>query len=171
MNHKIQIISATISDYPIIQNLARFYVYDRSGFMGWGCEQDGMFECIDFKNYFTDSNCKAFVVKVEGELAGFVLLDKEQITDLEADWNMGEFFIIAKFQGKGIADYVAREIFKNHPGKWSAATMPENLKAKKFWHKIIDSQTNGNFICNFRAAVNSEEYDMDVYEFEVMRDE
>ena len=164
--NKITILPATLSDYPIIQNMARFYIYDRSGFMGWGCEQDGMFECIDFKHYFDSPDHKAFIIKVDNELAGFVLLDKEQITDHKVDWNMGEFFIIAKFQGKDISNFVAREIFKTHQGRWSVAVMPPNIKAKKFWHKIINSQTNGNFICNFRAAANSEEYDMDIYVFE-----
>lgn len=159
---KIHIIPATITDYPIIQNLARFYVYDRSGFMGWGCEKDGMFECIDFKHYFTDPRCKAFVVKVEGKLAGFVLLDKEQIIDRQVDWNMGEFFIIAKFQGKGVADYVAREIFKNHPGKWSVAVMPQNLKAVKFWLKVIGDK----YTETFNKATNEDEYDMRVFSFD-----
>ena len=53
------------------------------------------------------------------------------------DWNMGEFFVLAKFQGTGVAQCVAREIFKKYPGKWSIAVMPENIKALKFWRKII----------------------------------
>lgn len=141
MNHmfqpeNIQIIPATIKDYPTIQNLARFYVYDRTAFMGWECSEDGLFECIDFKHYFENPDDKAFLIRVDREIAGFVLLDKMQLREA-VDWNMGEFFILAKFQGKKVATNVAEQIFKDHPGKWSVAVMPENIKAVKFWKKAI----------------------------------
>jgi predicted acetyltransferase len=140
MNDQLKpiIISATIDDYPIIQNMARFYVYDRTKYMGWECPENGMFECIDFRHYFENFNEKAFLIKINNELAGFVLLDKEQLIE-PVDYNMGEFFILAKFQGKGISYKVAEEIFKKYPGKWSVAVMPENIKALKFWRKIISN--------------------------------
>jgi predicted acetyltransferase len=168
MNDEIQIIPATISDYPIVQNLARFYVYDRSGFMGWGCEEDGNFECIDFKHYFTQPDHKSFIIKVNDELAGFVLLDKKQITDQKVDWNMGEFFIIAKFQGAGVAAKAVRQIFAEHKGQWSVAVMLENVKALKFWHRIISQITNGHFSEIKKLAQNEDEYAMIVCYFEVI---
>jgi predicted acetyltransferase len=148
---KIDIIPATIADYPTIQNMARFYVYDRSGYMGWGCEEDGMFACIDFKHYFEHPEKEAFLVKVGAELAGFVLLDKVHLVEA-VDWNMGEFFIIAKFHGKGVASQVAKQIFKAHPGKWSIAFMPDNLKAERFWHRVIADISGGNYTEVFKSA-------------------
>jgi len=56
---------------------------------------------------------------------------------------MGEFLVLAKFQGKGIASIVVKEIFKEHPRKWSIAVMPENIKALKFWRKIISEASHG----------------------------
>lgn len=76
------ILPATITDCDTVQNMARFYVYDRTAFMGWECPEDGMFECIDFKHYFEDGYKKAFLVKVENELAGFILLDKENLIEM-----------------------------------------------------------------------------------------
>jgi len=167
MNNKVQIIPATISDCPIVQNLARFYVYDRSGFMSWGCEEDGNFECIDFKHYFAQPDHKSFLIKVNDELAGFVLIDKKQITNQKVDWNMGEFFIIAKFQGTGVATKVVHQTFADHKGKWSVGVMTENIKALKFWHRIISQITNGHFLEIKKFAQNEDEYDMIVYYFEV----
>jgi hypothetical protein len=62
---KIEVISATTKDYPVIQNMARFYVYDLSrycgkSFAGWAIGEDGLYECFDFKRYFVDSGRKAF---------------------------------------------------------------------------------------------------------------
>lgn len=129
----IQIHPATIEDYTIIQNLARFYVYDRTPYMGWECAENGMFECIDFKHYLIDPDKKSFLIKRNEELVGFVLIDQEQLLlDNRVDWNMGEFFVLAKFQNKGIGSKIIQRIFELFLGKWSIAVMPENKKALSF---------------------------------------
>jgi predicted acetyltransferase len=166
-----EIIPATIADYPIVQNMARFYVYDRSFYMGWECEANGQFECIDFKHYFEHHDKKAYLIKVNNELAGFVLLGKEHLIE-PVDWNMGEFFILAKFQKQGIGSYVAQQIFKLFPGKWSVAVMPENTRASNFWHKIIGDFTAGNYTEIFKTALelttedNPDPYDMNILSFD-----
>jgi len=166
----MQLIKATIADYQTIQNMARFYVYDRTKYMGWECPENGMFECIDFKHYFESANEQAFLIRVNDELAGFVLLDKMILTE-QVDWNIGEFFVLAKFQGKGIARQVAKEIFKQFPGKWSVAVMPENIKAVNFWRKMITDVSGGNFKEFFKTeeelktAENSDPYSMNIFIF------
>jgi predicted acetyltransferase len=88
------------------------------------------------------------------------------------DWNMGEFFILAKFQGKGIANTVAREILQKHLGKWSIAVMPENIKAVKFWRKVISDVSKGDYTEIFKTenelktAENPEPYAMNVFTFD-----
>lgn len=167
----VRLLPATIADYPTIQNMARFYVYDRTSYMGWECPESGLFECIDFKHYFERLDEKAFLIRVSDEIAGFVLLDKMRLLE-PVDWNMGEFFVLAKFQGQGIARMVAREIFKEHPGKWSIAVMPENIKAVKFWRKIIVEVSGGDFSEVFktedelRSIENPDPYAMNVFTFE-----
>lgn len=151
MNKLLQptIIAATIEDYPTIQNMARFYLYDMSRYCAsisdeWNIPADGMYQCFDFKNYFLDPMRKAFLVKVGEKLAGFVLLDKEG-TSKNLDWNIGEFFILSQFQSKGISKLVAYEIWKTHPGSWRVAVIPENVKALTFWRNIIGDFTNGHY--------------------------
>jgi predicted acetyltransferase len=146
---KFELIQATIKDYPIIQNMARFYVYDMSRFCGltysnWKCPEDGLYVCDDFKKYFEDSDRKAFLIKVANELAGFVLLNKHCVIE-SVDWNMGEFFILAQFQGTGLATSVALKVLNKFPGKWSIGAIPENTKAVKFWRKIIAEISGGNY--------------------------
>ncbi len=168
----VRLLPATIADYPTIQNMARFYVYDRTVYMGWECPESGLFECIDFKHYFENPDEKAFLIRVSGEIAGFVLLDKMHVLE-PVDWNMGEFFVLAKFQGKGIASIVAREMFKEHPGKWSIAVMPENIKAVKFWRKIISEVSHGDYREIFktgdelRSTENPDPYAMNVFTFDI----
>jgi len=156
-----QIIPATLDDYPTIQNMARFYLYDMTRYCAtisdeWNMPADGLYECLDFKSYFTDPTRKAFFVKVGEALAGFVLLDKKG-TSKDTTWNMGEFFIIAQFQEKGISQRVAHEIWKMHPGSWEVSVIPENIKALGFWRKGIARFTHDEYI----EEIKKIDYDKD----------
>ncbi|RYE06625.1 MAG: GNAT family N-acetyltransferase [Rickettsiaceae bacterium] len=140
----IAIIKASLADYPIIQNMARFYVYDRTKYMGWECPETGLYECIDFQHYFNSKAKIAYLIRIKDELAGFVLINKEHLIEA-VDWNIGEFFILAKFQSHGIGTRVATEIIKSLPGKWSIAVMPENKKAISFWRKLVTNISYGKY--------------------------
>ncbi|MEK6734268.1 MAG: GNAT family N-acetyltransferase, partial [Pseudomonadota bacterium] len=175
-NHEIKIIPATITDYLSIQNMARFYVYDISRYCGfiskdWAIGKDGLYECFDLKKYFEDADKKAYLLRLkDGELVGFVLLDKHS-TSNNIDWNMGEFFILAKFQGKGVASEVAKKIWIMHPGKWEVSVIPENLPALAFWRKNISYLTNNNYL----EEIKTIDYDKDqpkrvIFEFNTMED-
>ncbi len=145
----VSIIEATMDDYPCIQNMARFYLYDLSRECGsissdWAIPENGLYESFDFKNYFEEPSRKAYLVKVYDEIAGFVLLN-QATEEPSNNWNMGEFFIIAKFQGRGIGVLVAHKIWNIYPGKWEVSVIPSNKSALKFWEKAISEYTCGTF--------------------------
>ena len=149
MKYKFQIIPATLEDYPTIQNMARFYVYDISrscGFIShdWALPSDGVYECYDLKKYFEEEARKAFLIRASGELAGFVLLN-QVCTEKRTNWNMEEFFILAKFQGKGMGRAVAHDIWTMYPGIWEVSIIPENKPAYGFWEKTINAHTAGKY--------------------------
>lgn len=143
---KAELIPATIADYPRIQRMAGLYVYDMSRYCGflseeWRFPEEGAYESFDFKNYFIDEDREAYLVRVNGELAGFVLLN-QILQRAESGWNVGEFFIIAKFQGRGVGRSIAHQLFDQHPGNWELTVIPENTSALAFWRKTIASYTN-----------------------------
>lgn len=158
---KPQLVPATIADYPTVQNMARFYAYDMSRYCGfisndWAFPKDGLYEAHDFKKYFEESNRQAFLVKIDGELSGFVLLNKIG-TLPDPEWNIGEFFVIAKFQGKGIAKQVAYQIWEQFNGKWEVSVIPENENALAFWRKAITDFTDGHYV----EEIKKIDYDKD----------
>ena len=169
----IHLIPATLNDYPTVQNMARFYIYDRTPFMQWECPEDGLYECIDFKHYFEDSACRTYLIRVKQELAGFVLLDHYQYTK-PIDWNVGEFFIIAKFQGQGVAQEVMKQIFNRYRGKWSIAVMPENIRAVQFWRKSVNSYCDNDYTEILKTAEelktldNPDPYTMILFHFTII---
>ncbi len=168
----INIVPASIFDYPLIQNMARFYVYDLSrecGFISsdWALPSDGLYESFDFKEYFQDIDKRAFLIEVDQEIAGFVLLNQEGHFP-ETKWNMGEFFVLAKFQNKGVGTVAAIQVWNLHPGKWKVSVIPENKNAANFWRRIISDYSSGVFI----ESIQHVEYDPDqpqriVFQFRV----
>lgn len=145
----IKITPATVSDYPMIQNMARFYVYDLSrecGFISndWALPADGLYESFDFKDYFQDDDKRAFLIKYNEEIAGFVLLSQKGLFS-KTTWNMGEFFILAKFQRKGIGSHAATQIWNDLPGAWEISVIPENKNAANFWRRNILNYSGSTF--------------------------
>lgn len=146
---KAELIEATLTDYPTIQNLARFYVYDLSrscGFISedWSCPSNGLYADKDLKEYFEDPNRCAFLIKVGNELAGFVLLH-HVISDTENYWVLAEFFVVAKYQKQGIGVQVASLLWKTIPAEWQLTVIPENREALSFWRRTISTFTSGNY--------------------------
>ncbi len=144
----ISIIKATSENKATIQNLGRFYVYDMSRYCGflpdWETPPNGLFECRDLSSYCEKPDRHAFLIKVNNELAGFVLINKIGSSP-DVDWNIREFFVISKFQGKGVGGYVAEQVFSQFHGTWETSQMPENKTAIDFWEKIVDRYTKGRF--------------------------
>ena len=88
----------------------------------------GLSGVFNLSRYWKEPNRHPFLIKVDNELAGFVLINKVGSTP-DVDWNIGEFFIVSKFQGKGVGSYVAEQIFNQFPGIWETSQIPENKAA------------------------------------------
>lgn len=145
----IQLVKATLADYPTIQNMARFYVYDMSRYCGhddnsWALPETGLYESFDLKSYLIDKDRLAYLIKVNNELAGFILVNKAIIKST-TDWSMGEFFILARFQRQGIGQEALKLLLTQLPGAWEITIIPENTPALDFWRKVINKLTKNNY--------------------------
>jgi len=178
MRGKLNLVPAKLKDYPIMQNMARFYAYDMSRdcgreLEGWEFPENGLYECSDFKKYLEGKGKHAFIIKVDNELAGFVFVNKLEVMP-EVDYNMGEFFIVAKFQRSGIGRIVAKEMFNRFSGEWSVGAIPQNTRALNFWRKVISEYTNGNFLEvektgeELRTSEYPDPYPMKIFIFNTM---
>ncbi len=151
----IQLIPASIKDYPVIQNMARFYVYDMSEYLGhekgWEMPENGLYECIDFKKYWEDPDAHPFLIRIDQEIAGFVIIDKKGSRP-DIDFNMAQFFIVRKFKHQGIGRYVATYCFDRFKGTWEVMVLPGNTGAYEFWKKVVQDFSKGDFR-EYRAEV------------------
>lgn len=167
-NIKINLCPATQEDNATIQNLGRFYVYEMSRYCGflpsWETPSNGLWECIDLRSYTEQLDRHAFLIKVNDELAGFVLINKVGSTP-DVDWNIGEFFIVSKFQGKGIGRHIARQVFDRFPGIWETAQIPENEAAIDFWKKIVSEYTHDKYEREVKTIIEPKPHPMVVLRF------
>lgn len=165
---KITLCKATKEDKDIIQNLGRFYVYEMSRYCGflptWEVPFNGLFECIDLSSYCEKPDRHAFLVKVEEELAGFVLINKVGSTP-DVDWNIGEFFIVSKFQGKGVGSYVAEQVFNQFPGIWETSQIPQNTAAIGFWDRVVSRYSHGQFEKTLKTVPKPKPHPMIILKF------
>ncbi|STX50944.1 GNAT family acetyltransferase [Legionella busanensis] len=142
---RIKLQPASIDDYPIIQNMTSYYAYDVSEYMQWPMEETGVCDIgLNYLRYFNKENTYPFLIRYDGELAGFAIIDKE-VSDSNNDYNMAQFFIIRKFKGCGLGRQIAFQCFNQFPGRWEVFVMPGNEGAYRFWRKIVSEYTNHNF--------------------------
>jgi len=165
---KISLCKATDRDKETIQNLGRFYIYEMSRYCGflptWETPSNGLFECIDLSSYVEKPDRHAFLIKVDNELAGFVLISKIGSTP-DVDWNVGEFFVVSKFQGKGVGRYVAEQIFDQFPGTWETSQIPENKAAIVFWKKVVSHYSHGQFEKSIKTVPEPKPHPMIILKF------
>ncbi|MDJ0784786.1 MAG: GNAT family N-acetyltransferase [Desulfosarcinaceae bacterium] len=141
---KIDITKATKEEKAIIQNLARFYIYDLSEFQGRKCPDDGLYADEDYIRYWTKAGHFPYLVKCQNELAGFVFV-KQGGSSPNIAYHIAEFFIVRKFRHQGVASIVAKEIVMKYPGEWEIMVISNNLPAIHFWENFISGFTKGIF--------------------------
>ena len=83
----------------------------------------------------------------------------------DVDWNIGEFFIVSKFQGKGIGRHVAEQVFNQFPGIWETSQIPENKAALDFWEKIVNDYANGQYEKSLKTIAEPKPHPMVVLKF------
>jgi predicted acetyltransferase len=129
------------ADYPVVQNLSSYYVYDMSEYLGWTCPETGRFgRCDEFFKDWRASWNHPFVIRAEGELAGFAGVALDQ---LHQDHCIQEFFILRKFRRQGVGTAAAHQLFNHFPGKWRVGYLVRNTAAAAFWQAAVQAYACG----------------------------
>jgi predicted acetyltransferase len=145
----VDVIAATAEWQPAMARMFGLYVYDMSEFMdgvqSWSFPDDAKIEAGQFlDDYWDDDKRWPFIIKVDGELSGFALVNTHGAFP-ETDYTIAEFFIHRKKRRQGVGDTVARQIFDRLPGRWEVARMPRNAPAIAFWDAVVADYSKGMF--------------------------
>ena len=134
----IEIVLVKEEEKSVLSHLMELYQYDFSDFEGTDVNQYGLYGYTYFDHYWTETKRFPYFFKVDGKLAGFVLVcDYCYVRKDEDALFMAEFFVMKKYRLKGIGKTAAMTVFKNHPGKWELTVHPKNPTSQLFWQRVI----------------------------------
>ena len=126
-----------------LNNLVELAAYDLSELSGSNINDNGMYITdFDSKNWFNDSNFYLYFIRVESELAGFVVIRKIPEEDI---YYLNHFFILRKYRRKNIGKEAAIKAFNLFVGRWRVSQFEWNIPAQIFWKKIINEYANDDY--------------------------
>ena len=148
----IDVSPATFFEKPILERLMQLYDHDFSEFERSDVNDNGLYidEYLDL--YWQEAGRYPFLVRVDGKLAGFVLVRKlpGEASHGEDVHSIAEFFVMRKYRGAGVGRAVAWQVFDRFPGEWRVEEMAVNLPAQAFWRKVIGEYSAGSYVERMR---------------------
>jgi predicted acetyltransferase len=161
----IEVVPATEDQEPILANLLELYVYDFSESLGLELGADGRFGYQKLPLYWSEPNRHPLLVKMDGKLAGFVLVKRgSEVSGDAAIWDMAEFFVLRGYRRRGIGTGIAHDVWRRFPGLWEVRVMQSNPSAHQFWERAI-SAFAGETIHSAKVQKNGKSWN--VFSFEV----
>ena len=140
----IDVLMASTGDKALIQRMMELYLHDFSEFDGSELNEHGYFGYPYLDHYWTERGRHPFLVRVDGKLAGFVLVNR--YTYLPGnDRSIAEFFIMRKYRRQGVGKTAAFCIFDRLRGRWEVQEISANAPAQQFWRAVIAEYTAGRF--------------------------
>ena len=133
---QLEVNAATVEQMPIVANLIQLYAHDFSEYHHLELDADGRFGYEPLPLYWSEPNRHPFLVRMDGNLAGFVLVKSNG-----AVWDMAEFFVVRGYRRQGIGTAIAHDIWKRFPGPWTVRVMQKNHSAANFWNRAISEFT------------------------------
>jgi predicted acetyltransferase len=124
-----------------IEALFQLYVHDFSEFwagMDRGeLQDDGRFpDYPGLGRYWNEPQRSAWLIRVDGHLAGFALLSASSHSGAPADHDIAEFFVVRKHRRGGVGLAAARQLIARRPGRWEIAVVRANVGAQAFWRRV-----------------------------------
>ncbi len=139
----LEVTAARSTEEHIIQNMMQLYVHDFSehwaGTDRGDLEDDGFFAEYPLEPYWQEPSRIPLLLRVEGRIAGFALVNAWAHSGLPVDHSMAEFFVVRKHRRDGIGKRAAHIIFDRYPGQWEAAVARKNAGALAFWRNAVRS--------------------------------
>jgi predicted acetyltransferase len=138
----LEVIPAAAGQAPVLENLLELYAHDFSEFRDLEIGDDGRFGYRSLPLYWSEPGRYPFLVRVDGKLAGLVLVKRgSEVSGNGAVWDMTEFFIVRGCRRRGVGTRVAHEVWKRLPGQWEVRVIEANVAAQVFWARAISTFT------------------------------
>src|SRR6476619_4586286 len=100
-----------------IERLMQLYIYDFTEITGTDCSDQGSYDYPHLPLYWSEPGRHAFLVRLEGKVAGFALINSHSESAKSGVRSVAEFFILRKYRRQGVGTSVAKDLLKRFPGK------------------------------------------------------
>ena len=138
----IELIPAQPQDFPRIENLMQFYNYELSDTAAVDFADHGLYQLQPKAQYWAQHLIAAFLIYVDGKLAGFAVVDNE-VLESASQFNMGYFFVARRYRGQGVGRVVAAKLMAMFPGRWEIYHLAQNQSAGQFWRASLIADGRG----------------------------
>ncbi|WP_297697292.1 GNAT family N-acetyltransferase [Phenylobacterium sp.] len=131
----------------VVENLFQFYVHDFADF--WEARrtdfgEDGRFGSYPpLAAYWTEPGAQPYLIRADGRIAGFALIDRHAHSGLPTDFNMGEFFVARHYRREGVGRAAALAAICPRRGLWELAVARRNTGALAFWRGVAAQIATG----------------------------
>jgi len=133
----LEIIEITEKDRTVLQNLMSLYLHDMSEYAGFlKLCSDGSYKYQNLQLYWEKDELSAFLVKIDSEIAGFILSNKPPYIPDDCQISIQEFFILKKLRRKGNGLRAVSSFFEKFPGRYYIAQLVDNRPAIAFWKSV-----------------------------------
>lgn len=138
----VAIVRAQPRDETAIANMIQLYTHDFAelwaGQARGELNEDGLYEPYPYLSaYWSAPRSHPWLIRADGSLAGFALVNAHFHSGREGDFSMAEFFVVRKHRRGGVGLAAAQQIFAAHKGLWEAAVTVSNRGAQGFWRRAI----------------------------------
>jgi predicted acetyltransferase len=131
-----------------IRNLFQLYVHDFSE--QWfdtprgELQEDGLFaQPYPLDLYWEEAGSEPMLIRVDGQLAGFCLINTESHSGQPIDYSVAEFFVARKHRRGGVGRAAALAAIAARPGLWEIAVTRRNVGAQPFWRAVAQIAADG----------------------------
>lgn len=124
-----------------LEALFQLYTHDFSDY--WAgtdrgeLQEDGRFPDYPYlDSYWGKPGRWPYLLRVDGHLDGFVLINDFAHSGRPIDFSVAEFFVVRKHRRGGVGKAAARAAIAGRPGQWELAVARKNVAAQAFWRGV-----------------------------------
>jgi len=138
----VDIEGVQLNEEHILRNMFEFYDYEFSQYLNFELNKEGLFRKAPVTEYLSNDEFNSFFIKSDGTLLGFVIVKMTNSNPSKPSFEIEQFFILKKYNGKGIGKQAAIKIFDRYKGNWKVTQVERNYPAQAFWRNVIKHYTN-----------------------------
>jgi predicted acetyltransferase len=87
-------------------------------------------------NYWSEPKHEVLLIRADGRLAGFAMVNAYSHLGLPLDFQIAEFFVARKHRRSGVGQAAALAVIGARPGQWELAVARRNTGAQAFWRRV-----------------------------------